>query len=180
MSREPGGRAKEPAAGIGETTRDAGAGLPEGHPERAPPRPFDGRRAVRWLLVVPAGLLGWYSGIVAGVLLLTLAESFCPPDQMVSELCSADWFDLAATVAVNTGVAVAAALVVLLPTLTAPSFRGTVAWTAFTFGAAVAGNLAWLDDAWIEMLVAVTVGFVVLVASLRRWRADGRARPRQS
>ena len=167
------------SAGRGERQTDAGRGgespavIPPS--EIAAPAPFRPGRLLRWLLVPPAGLLGWYAGVAAGLALHALAESFCDPADRVSGACVAGWFAAAADAAVHAGVAVAAALVVLLPALVAPGMRGTVAWTAFGFGAAAAGNLAWMTGAWSEMLVAVTVGFAALWLVLRRWRGDGRA-----
>ena len=64
--------------------------------------PRAGRFAVpawlRWLLVIPAVYVAWHLAIVAGMLLLALAESFCPAEQVVSGMCIAPWFERAETV----------------------------------------------------------------------------------
>lgn len=140
-------------------------------PSPAPP-PGSAARALRWLLVVPAGLLGWQAGVVPGALLQEAILQACAGGAPAS--CTGVTA-LAATAAWYLGVAVAAVLMVLLPVLTAPSMRGTVAWSAFALGLAVAGHDGWMEDAWGEMLVTALVGLVVLLLALRRWRGDGRA-----
>lgn len=145
-----------------------------------PARPGDGRdrvtRSLRWLLVLPAGLLGWQLGQAAGVALQGVAAWLCSLAQTGSGACAASWWPLAEGMALHAGAAAAAVLAVLAPVLTAPTMRGTVAWTAYGLAAAVAGHLAWMNDAWTEMLVVVAAGFAVLLATRRRWRSAGRPR----
>lgn len=123
------------------------------------PMPGRGLRVLRWLLVIPAGLAGWWIGLNAGDLLASLTVSSTS----------------LALVSTHIGVAAGAALAVLLPTLTAPSMRGTIAWSAFSFVVAVAGQQAWMDAAWSELAVVLASALTVLLLALRRWRGDGRA-----
>lgn len=65
----------------------------------------------RWLAIVPAAVLSWLAGLVAGLGLLALAQRLCPPEAMVSGMCTAPWYAgaetaiLCASTAVVAGVA---------------------------------------------------------------------------
>ena len=115
-------------------------------------------RALRWLLVVPAAVLGWQIGAAPGAWAAALPG--------------------VGNIAVHLGVAVGTALALLLPALTAPSSRGAVLWSAFTLVVATASLDAWIDAAWSELAVVTTVGLMTLLPALRRWRGDGHARRR--
>ena len=131
--------------------------------EAQPPRaPGLGLRVLRWTLVVPAAFAGWWIGVSVGAVLAGLSSHSTSM----------------AAVGTHFGVALAAALAILLPTVTAPLMRGTIAWTAFSFVVAVAGQAAWMDAAWSELAVVLTSALAVLLLALRRWRGDGRARSR--
>jgi len=121
-----------------------------------------GLRVLRWMLVAPAAFAGWWLGVSTGSV---LAGFFFQSTVM-------------ATVGAHFGVALAAALAILLPTLVAPLMRGTIAWAAFSFVVAASGQHAWMEAAWSELAVVLTSALVVLLLALRRWRGDGRARSR--
>lgn len=98
---------------------------------------------VRWLAVVPAAYLGWWAALIFGIMLLNLAESFCPPSEMISGMCVAWWFHYGEKAIFAFSAALAAFLVIVLPVLVTPSHRHVVAWSAFIGGGAVAVVLGW-------------------------------------
>lgn len=133
-----------------------------------------------WLLVITAGLMGWYTGM----LIHKLDEWLCPARYVVSAMCYAPWSAFVQYSAFVIGSATAACLVVLLPALTAPSRRRAVAWTVFFVGMAVAidllsrlGTLAGVGVTrvyWLPAATAVLAGAVTLWF-LDRARANGNA-----
>jgi hypothetical protein len=131
-------------------------------------RPFEW---LRWLLVIPAAVLGWYAALIAGMLLLAFAESLCPPEDVVSGACMAPWFGTVSAVVFCIGTALAAVLVVLLPTLAAPRARLRVAWVAFALGLAVALAMAIAASAHAELASAVVAGALTTVVLSRRYGA---------
>ena len=135
-------------------------------------------RVLRWLMVLPAGLVGWQAGALVGSLLLEATLALCPETGRAAGACASALLSGVERAAPLLGVAIGASLMVLVPVLTAPGMRGTVAWVAYTLGLGWAGQDAWMAGTWAAMLVTAVAGFVVLVVALRRWRGDGRAAPR--
>ena len=82
---------------------------------------------LRWIAVIPAGILGWYIAFLAALALLTGARGLCPAESMVSGACIAPWFRYAEAAIICVSVALAASLVVLLPAFVAPRWRSAVA-----------------------------------------------------
>ena len=113
---------------------------------------------VRWLLVIAAPLLGWYLALMAGVLLLSFVESLCPPEKMVSGICTASWFPFAEKAVFCSGSALAASLVVIGAFVPAPAWRREIAWSVFGLGSIVAVDMAWEGAAWAELVFALLAG----------------------
>lgn len=113
---------------------------------------------IRWLLTLPMAVVGWYIAIIVGMLLLSVAESFCPPEAMVSGACTASWFPTVSRLVFCLATGLAAALVVLLPTLVAPRGRRRVAWIAFGLGLFAALLMAGAVKAYAEFASAVFAG----------------------
>jgi hypothetical protein len=129
---------------------------------------------LRWIAVVPAGLLGWYIGFLTGVALLSAAINLCPAESMVSGACIAPWFRYAEALIFCVSVALAAFLVVALPALVAPRWRLGVAWAAFGVGLIVAVYLVVYTATLLEFVSAVIAGLlgVVGVVKLERMRGS--------
>ena len=111
---------------------------------------------VRWFLLIPVALLGYYAALVSGMAVLTLAESFCPPDAIVSGMCVADYMRSIERVSFVVFPGIAAALVVLLPALVAPSRKVAVAFAFLTIGSVIAIVLGTSLQEW------ATLGFTLL------------------
>lgn len=124
---------------------------------------------MRWLGLIPAAISGWYLALMLGIFLLALAERTCPAENRVSGICTAWWFGYIEKLIVYIGVAVAAFLVVIFPTLMAPSHRYLVAGSIFLLGALVAGYLAWELSAWGEFLAAVAAGLSAVLWQESSW-----------
>ena len=118
--------------------------------------------------MIAAPILGWYVALVAGLLLLDFAESWCPPEEMISGMCTAAWFPLASNAVFCFSTALAAVLVVAGAGLSAPARRRQVAWTAFTLGSVVALALAVAAVAWAEFVSAVIAGGLAAFLLSRR------------
>jgi hypothetical protein len=93
-----------------------------------------GMNLLRWLLVVPAACLGFVLSVVCGFGLVSLAGWFCPPELVVSGLCTASWYPFASDLAICVSAALGASVTVALPFLLAPTHRLPVAITAFAGG----------------------------------------------
>ena len=121
-------------------------------------------QVLRWLLTVPAAILGCYLGFFAGILIHYGHVWACPKEHLVSGACMAPWSLFIKSTAVGLSAAIAAAGVVLLPTLLAPSHRWLVARIAFTCGLLLALYLSlavrWVM--WIPMVCAILSGIGVL------------------
>lgn len=129
---------------------------------------------LRWIAVIPAGLLGWYIAFLAGFALLSGATNLCPAESMISGLCIAPWFHYAEAVIFCASTALAAFLVVTLPALVAPRRRSAVAWMAYVAGLMVAVYFVVYTAALLEFVSAVAGGLlgVMGVAKVERKRGS--------
>ena len=125
---------------------------------------------LRWLAVVPAACLGWIASLAFGLIELRVLDSLCPPDQWVSGMCVADWYDEGFWVASLLGAAVAAFLVVTLASFVAPSHRRIVALSAYFTGAGFAIYFGIALAEYSAMAAALVTGLlaVALVAKASR------------
>jgi hypothetical protein len=95
--------------------------------------------ALRWFATVLAIVLGWCVGLAVGLSIYLVGEWTCPRQYVVSESCFAPWSRGIFVTATVLGAAVAAALVVALPALVAPSHKQLAATLAFVGGCLFAG-----------------------------------------
>ena len=134
-------------------------------------------RLLRWMAVVPAGILGWYLALLVGLALLSGAKRLCPAESMVSGACMAPWFRPVEAAVFALSAALAATLVVLLPVVAAPGRRSAVAWVAFAVGLLVAVYFLVHTAAWREFGSAVAAGLLTVVGVVRGERGRA-AKPR--
>lgn len=113
---------------------------------------------VRWALVAPAALSGWYLTLLLGLILHGVLEKFCPSDQVVSNACIAPWFSTATDILMILCAGLAATLVVTFGTWAAPSHRTTVAWALFGVGSVMALSMGWALSAHAECIAAILCG----------------------
>jgi hypothetical protein len=128
-------------------------------------------RIVRWLLVPPAAFAAWVGALLLGLAGINALDALCPPDLMISGVCTAAWHPPAMRVLEAVCAAVAAAGVVVAPALIAPAYRVAVATICFFAGAAFAVFMAWAGGLWIALAAAALSGTTVWYVCVRRWRA---------
>lgn len=94
--------------------------------------------ALRWFLALLSAPFGFYLALYIGIFADGFVASFCPPERVVSGLCTTTWYRWAGDIIILLGAALAAVLVVLLPTLFVPEKRFEVAVTFYVLGAGTA------------------------------------------
>lgn len=128
---------------------------------------------IRWLLTLPSAALGWMAMFAAGFSMLALLQRLCPPELVVSGMCTASWYRSAETGAFALSAALGAALFIALPSLVAPAHRPRVAIAAWLLGCAWTTWLAVAVGGSIALPAAAAVASGLLVA-LRFARAARR------
>ena len=127
-------------------------------------------RALRWILLPIVCIAAWLAALFAGILAHSIAESFCPADQMVSGMCVAPWFETLDAWLIRFLSAFAAALIISSAYFVAPAARPLVAWIVFAAGAVYALWIAVSTSAWGEF-VAAGIGGLAVVLLLTRGRS---------
>lgn len=134
---------------------------------------------VRWLLVLPAAWLSWVVALLTGLGFHWIAEAFCPPAQMISDLCVAPWFDVVERAIICGGAGLAAILITVSCTLIAPSHRRVVVAVTLVAGCAVAAWMAFQLDAHLELGAVVVAGLATAWWLQRHgWLGETRAEER--
>jgi hypothetical protein len=88
----------------------------------------------RWLLILPVIIFGWYVGIFSAIAIYKSNEWLCPTQYIVSGMCYAPWSSFIEEFSVTFGSVISASLIVLLPSLVAPSRHVVVAFATYIFG----------------------------------------------
>jgi hypothetical protein len=120
-------------------------------------------KILRWLLVLPVAVIGWYLGLIVALLLHATGEHLCPAEEIVSGYCTAPWMAYVDDFALVLGSLLCGALVVVFPTLVAPLHRGTVAVIAFVSALVVSAPFL-IHGMW------VPVAWATLAGGLMLWR----------
>jgi hypothetical protein len=126
---------------------------------------------LRWLALVPAAAVGWYASLIAGLLADGVLASFCPPDMIVSGLCSASWYAPAEDALICVFAGIAAALIVTLTTIVAPSRKVTVAFVVLVLGSLFAVVMGSQVQAFGPMICAIFAGTLAAFLLRRRYLA---------
>lgn len=124
-------------------------------------------RVARWILLPIVCIAAWVAALFAGIIAHSVAEFFCPADQMVSGMCVAPWFETLDNWLVRFFSGFAAALIIVSCYFTAPSARAHVAWIVFGAGGIYALWIAIVSWAWSEF-VAAGIGGMATVLLLTR------------
>ena len=128
-------------------------------------------KLIRWALVPITGLAVWYAGLFLGLAGVAAIESSCPPELVVSGLCTAWWYGPAVDALVWVCTALVAVGVVILPARIAPSRRLPVAGVAYASGVVFAIYAASGGSLWGPFLVAAPSGSGALWLASSRWRS---------
>jgi len=76
--------------------------------------------ALRFLLIIPAAITGWYLALLLAMTIHELGEITCPAEYIVSGACFAPWTSSVQSMAMAAGACVAAMLIVLFAYWLAP------------------------------------------------------------
>ncbi len=98
-------------------------------------------KVIQWVLVVPAGIAAWFLVLILGFFAAVFIESCCPPEEVVSGYCTADWYPSAMDLLEQSFAGLSAFAVVLASTLVAPDKHKLVAMGSFVAGAIVVGAM---------------------------------------
>ncbi len=115
----------------------------------------------RWLLTVPCAITGFYLGLAVWGAIRYLNEHLCPHAYRVSGMCHAPWSWYVQQSALGLGAFVCGAMVVLMPTLIAPSHRRRVAIVFYLIGLTVA-VFFWIPGMLLARLAAALGGAIAL------------------
>ena len=126
---------------------------------------------VRWLLVPLTALAVWVGTLLIGIGASGLLDSLCPPELMVSGLCTAPWHRPAMAAVEMICAGIAAAGFIALPVRVAPAYRTQVAVACFVAGGLFTIQLAIAGAMWAPAVVAAAVGAIVLGRTISRARA---------
>lgn len=124
---------------------------------------------LRWALIFPAAIAGWYGGVAVGLLIHQLGEWSCPAAYVVSDACAAPWSGVVMELAVALGSAVAGCLIVLLPSAVAPARGSATGLAAFLIGVVLAVHFVLATRAWLPFACAVAAGCVTMWVVTRRF-----------
>jgi len=129
---------------------------------------------IRWLLIFPICILGWYLAFYLGLLAHGLVWSLCPADQIISGSCVAPWFRVAENSLFVLFTGVSAIFVISLAYLIAPSHKKNTAITALVLGSLVATFMLFKTGAWAGYFSALVCGIlsVWMVSGIGRRRRD--------
>jgi hypothetical protein len=116
--------------------------------------------ALRWILVLPSAFFGWWVALVIGIFLYNLADYFCPPDQMISGMCVADWHESVVNVVMIFCAGLSAVFAILFSISVAPKRKDRVALVIYLGGVAYASYFAVATENWWAFIAAVAVGAI--------------------
>jgi hypothetical protein len=125
-------------------------------------------RVLRWIFLPIVCIAAWIAALFAGTIAHSIAESFCPAEQMISGMCVAPWFETLHTWLIRFFSAFAAALVISSAYFIAPAARPPVAWIVFGAGAAYALWIAVTASAWGEFVAAGAGGLATVLLLTHR------------
>lgn len=123
---------------------------------------------LRWLAVLPAAVAAWWVAVTVTILGHVLVTAACPERYEVSGACVAPWMPTLTRVSTFVGASLAAVLVVLAASYTAPAHRRHVAQAAYVVGLAVALYMANETEGWLELGGAVVAGWLCVRAVRKR------------
>ena len=127
-------------------------------------------------MTIPAGIAGYFSALFAGMFSYLAMESFCPNDKWVSEMCVADYMNVVDKITFTAFPAIAAILVVLLPSFVAPRHKFYTAAAAFVVGCATAVYMAFAIHAWTPLASSVIAGVLGVFWVYRKYGVEPQGR----
>ena len=123
---------------------------------------------LRWLLIIPVSVLGWYLVFVSGMGSLGLIEKLCADEQMISGRCIAPWYVNLKEAGIIFLAGLSAIIVVLVAYHLAPARKRTTAIIAFLIGSAAATYVVIDTGSWFEYAAAITGGLLTTLLVTRK------------
>jgi len=124
---------------------------------------------IRWIMVIPAAIIGWGLAIMVGLLLTNIPGYFCPPELEISGFCKATWYGPVMLGIMIFAAALSAVMTLLFAVLVAPRKRDLVAKVVFVAGSSYAIYLAFSISAWVEYLSAIIFGLFTLFLLIKKY-----------
>lgn len=126
---------------------------------------------LRWVLAVITGFVVWHVVAILGLMAVSVLDSFCPPDQVVSGMCTAPWYDTAFDALVIVFAGLSAVAVVLVPPLVAPTHRWEASLAAYGIGATFAIVFAaGSSTLWAPTASALVAGATAILGARALWK----------
>ena len=123
----------------------------------------------RWIMVIPAAVIGWWLAIIIAIMLISIPDYFCPPELVISGFCAASWYGPVVSGIMIFGAALSAVLTLVFSVLTAPRKRGLVAKVVFVAGSIYATYFAFTISAWGEYAGAIVFGLLTLFLLTKKY-----------
>ena len=129
-------------------------------------------KAIRWVLVAPAAILGFYAAMYISMLSFERFNRWCPGGEIVSGLCNVPWVRLAPLIV---GAIIVPSLIILFGTLMAPSKRPVVAWAIYGIGILISLTTFRLQDRTSILITVALAGAGMALAMQLKFRQNGGA-----
>lgn len=128
-------------------------------------------RVLRWAWVALVGVVVWHLVLILGFAALGVLDDLCPPDQVVSGMCMAEWYDPAVDVLMIVFAGLSAVAVVLVPPLVSPLHRWPTALVMYGLGATFAVVFAAAaPKMWAPAASALIAGAASVLVARALWK----------
>ena len=128
--------------------------------------------ALRWGLVPVTAFAVWFATLLIGIAGSGLLDSLCPPDLMISGVCTAPWHRPATAALEMVCAALAAVGFIALPAMVAPAHHTLVAVGCFVVGGLLTIELAIAGALWAPSAAAAVVGVATLRTIISKSRRN--------
>ena len=124
---------------------------------------------IRWIMVIPAAVIGWWLAISVGLVLTNIPGYFCPPGLLASGHCMTPWYGPVMSGIMTLTAALSAVMTLLFAVLVAPRKRDLVAKVIFVAGSIYATYFAFSISAWLEYVGAIIFGLFTLLLLIKKY-----------
>jgi len=125
---------------------------------------------LRWLLLIPVVLACFYLCVMLAVGIFIAAETLCPENQIVSELCTAPYLSFTKEALLLITPALAASLIVFSAYLCAPHHKLQTAITIFLLGSVAAIYYALNSGYWLTFVLTEVSSLMFLIIYYKKSR----------
>ncbi len=123
---------------------------------------------VRWVLAIPAAVVGWYTAVLIGIVIYSIGDALCPPELMESGWCNASWHPIFFKSTFTFCASISAAFAVMAGSYMAPTHRALVAKLIFLFGSAFATFFAISSKEYVVLVGALLCGLGSMLFIIRQ------------